>query len=136
MPNATGLELNFAEEALEKELPGARVLTPTDTGIGGLISGLMNAIMVIGVLMVLFFFVYGAVEWITSGGEKGKTESARNKMTHAVIGLIVLSATLAIFMLVQRFLGIEVVTVEEPSALERIGNGFRNFFRGLDRIVN
>lgn len=129
MPNTTGLELNFVEEATKQELPGSQVYDQSAHGIGSLISGLMNAIMVIAVLMVLFFFVYGAVEWITSGGDKGKTESARNKITHAVIGLIILSASLALFMLVQDFLGLKVVRIEEPSFFEMLGD----FISGMGR---
>jgi hypothetical protein len=46
----------------------------------------------------------GGIEWITSGGDKGKTESARNKITAAVIGLVILAASWAILGLVLQFL--------------------------------
>ncbi len=51
---------------------------------------LWKAIMAIGAIVVIIFFIWGAVEWIASGGDKGKIESARNRITQAVIGLIIL----------------------------------------------
>ena len=55
-----------------------------------------NSIISIGAIMVLVFFIWGAMEWISSGGEKGKVENARNRITQAVIGLIVLVGAYAI----------------------------------------
>jgi lipopolysaccharide/colanic/teichoic acid biosynthesis glycosyltransferase len=34
--------------------------------------------------------IWGAIKWITSGGDKGKVDAARNTIVAAVIGLIVL----------------------------------------------
>lgn len=73
---------------------------------GNFLGGLMSAIMAIAVLAVLLFLIWGAIEWITSGGDKSKVESARNKITNAILGLIVLAATTALFMLIQQFLDI------------------------------
>lgn len=70
---------------------------------------LWNTIIVLGAITVLIFFVWGAVEWITSGGDKSKLESARNKITQALVGLIVLAGTTALFMLLQQFLDICVL---------------------------
>ncbi|MFH2021698.1 MAG: hypothetical protein ABIJ33_00230 [Patescibacteria group bacterium] len=50
----------------------------------------------LGAIMVLLYFIWGAVEWISSGGDKNKLESARNKMLHAVLGLIILVSSFVI----------------------------------------
>lgn len=73
--------------------------------VGSLLNAVLSFVMVVAALLVLMYLIWGGIEWITSGGDKGKTESARNKITAAVIGLIVLAAAYAIFMLVIRFLG-------------------------------
>lgn len=49
-----------------------------------------NSLNAIGALLVIFYFIWAAFEWLTSAGEKGKLEAARNKMINAVIGLIIL----------------------------------------------
>lgn len=51
---------------------------------------LWRASITIGSLAVILFFLLGAFGWITAGGDKGKIEEARNKMTNAVIGLVLL----------------------------------------------
>lgn len=73
--------------------------------VGNLINNLLNMIMAVGALLVFAYLIWGGIEWITSGGDKGKTEAARNKITAAIIGLIVLAASYAIFMLLIRFFG-------------------------------
>lgn len=75
--------------------------------LGGLISGLLNFVMVVAALLVFVYLIWGGIEWITSGGDKGKMENARNKITAAVIGLIVLAASYAILQLALTFLGFE-----------------------------
>lgn len=73
--------------------------------VGGLLSGVLTFVMVLAALLVFFYLIWGGIEWITSGGDKGKTESARNKITAAIIGIIVLAASYAILQLVLNFLG-------------------------------
>lgn len=73
--------------------------------IGSLLSSLLTIVMALAALAVFLFLIWGAFEWITSGGDKGKTESARNKITSAIIGLIVLAASYAILMLLLQILG-------------------------------
>jgi len=73
--------------------------------IGAVINAVLSFVMVIAALLVLLYLVWGGIEWITSGGDKGKTESARNKITAAVIGLVILAASYAIFLLVLNFIG-------------------------------
>ncbi len=69
-------------------------------------SRLLQFVMAIGLLMVFLYLIWGGIDWITSGGDKGKTEGARNKITAAVIGLIVLAAAYAILQIAFGFLGI------------------------------
>ena len=77
------------------------------TDLGDVINGVLSFVMVIAALLVLFYLIMGGIEWITSGGDKGKTESARNKITAAVIGIIILAASFAILNLVLNFLGFD-----------------------------
>ena len=46
--------------------------------------------MVVGGLIVLFFFIQAAIEWITAGGDSGKITKARDRMIQSTIGLFVL----------------------------------------------
>lgn len=86
------------------------------TDLGLLISNAIGVALIIAGILVFVFLVWGGIQWITSGGEKGKTEEARNKITSAVIGLIVLAASYALLMLMLRILGFDSLT----STLEGI----------------
>lgn len=41
-------------------------------------------------IAVLFYFIIGAFKYLTSGGDKNATQSARDMITHAIIGFILL----------------------------------------------
>lgn len=75
------------------------------TDFGKLINGVLSFVMVIAALLVFMYLIWGGIEWITSGGDKSKTESARSKITSAVIGLVVVAASYAILTLALNFLG-------------------------------
>lgn len=75
--------------------------------IGSLINGVLSFVMVLAALLVFMYLIWGGIEWITSGGDKGKTESARNKITAAVLGLIVLAASYAILLIALNFIGFD-----------------------------
>ena len=90
-------------------LPGATSSDP-QTNFGNLLGGIMSGFMAIAAVMVLIYLLWGGIEWITSGGDKSKTEGARNKITNAITGLIVLAASTAIFMLMQSILEICILS--------------------------
>ncbi len=65
---------------------------------------LWRAIITIGALMVLLYFIWGAIEWISAGGDQGKVGKARDKMTQSVIGLIILVSSFTIVAFLSRLL--------------------------------
>lgn len=77
---------------------------------GSIISTLLSAVIAIGVLAAFLFLIWGSIEWIISGGEKGKIEEGRNKIISAVIGLLVLACCYGIFKLVINVLGFDNLT--------------------------
>lgn len=44
--------------------------------------------MVVAILIAIFVLVWGGVNWVTSGGDKTKLQSARNTILYAIIGLV------------------------------------------------
>lgn len=100
------ITLDIAGKAVSQQVPGSAGLTSADAGFGKLVGGLLGFLMLASTVLAFFYILWGSMEWITSGGEKGKVESARTKITTAIIGLIVLASSTAILTLVQRFLGI------------------------------
>lgn len=99
--------IDFASNAKSAKLVGAG--KAAERGFGDLLSSLLSGAMVLAALVAFMFLLWGAFEWITSEGDKSKLESARNRITQALVGLIVLAATTALFILLQQFLGICVL---------------------------
>jgi len=64
-----------------------------NTEVSAVIQSIIQIIFVIGALGVLAYFVWGAIDWIFSGGDKEKIASARKKIMTAVIGLALLALT-------------------------------------------
>lgn len=79
------------------------------TSLGQLISAVVGTILIIAALLAFLYLLMGGIKWITSGGDKAGMEEARNKITHAIVGLIIVGAAWAIMSLVQNFLGINVI---------------------------
>lgn len=77
--------------------------------VGVLISALVGTLLIIAALLAFFFLILGGIQWITSGGDKAGMEAARNKITHAIVGLIIVGAAWAIMILVQNFLGVSII---------------------------
>ena len=110
MQKQLALTLDIAGEASSQGLSGANLHSRSDGGFGIFFGNIMTVAMTLAAILVLGFLVWGSIEWITSSGDKGKVEGARNKISNAIIGLIILAATTAVFMLLQQFLGIKVLT--------------------------
>lgn len=97
------------------------VLPYTQTGaigsvvLGRLISNVIDGMLIIGVVISFIYLITGGFHWITSGGDKGNLESARNKIIHAMVGLIVLASAWAIMTLVGNFLGLDFTKLPIPS---------------------
>jgi hypothetical protein len=75
------------------------------SNFGNMFSSMLNVVMLVAALLVFAYMIWGGIEWITSGGDKSKAESARNKLTAAIIGLVIVAASYAIVTLVVQFLG-------------------------------
>jgi cytochrome bd-type quinol oxidase subunit 2 len=94
------------------------------TGIASIIGTLLSVTMTVGMLLLLFYLIMGGFAWLTSNGDKGKTEEARNKITTAVIGMLILASVLALVLFIQYILGIQVFTfgVRDPSSTSGTGS--------------
>ncbi len=57
---------------------------------------LWNTAVTIGAVAVLIMFLWGALEWITAGGDSGKIEKARSRILQSIIGLLILVSSFVI----------------------------------------
>jgi ABC-type phosphate transport system permease subunit len=82
-----------------KAPPGPSKLYDPDVGnsLGALITTLLQITFIVAAVLVLFYLLSGALDWITSEGEKDKLEKARGKILNAIIGIILMVVALALF---------------------------------------
>src|SRR5690606_9893421 len=81
-PTNAGTTINIRDEAASS-LPGIPdSYDPDNAGaaFGSWIANLLNIVVIIAVLLVFFYLLWGAFEWITSGGDSGKLTSARGRI--------------------------------------------------------
>lgn len=112
--------LNIEEEAVNSDnpLPGTASVDLEDqsSGFSYWFSQLLKIILVIATILVFIHLLLGAIKWITAGGDSGKVAEAQKQMTQAILGLIVLAATVAIFQIVLNFLGITTLRFSGGTA--------------------
>lgn len=80
----------------------------TNTTVGNIISNFLLIMYIVGGLAVLVFLIWGAFDWITSGGDKEKVSGARRKIMNAFIGLALLALAAFIVTIVGQVVGINL----------------------------
>lgn len=87
--------------------------------LGEFVGNVLNLAFGFAVLVVLVMLVWGAFEWISSGGDKDAVGKARGRIINALIGLAVLAVAYALAKVAAQFLGfgsISNIKIPEPSS--------------------
>jgi len=66
-------------------------------GFGTLIGFAIQMFIVVAGLFLLVYLLWGAYDWITSGGEKEKITKAQHKITNALIGFLLVFIVIVVF---------------------------------------
>jgi TRAP-type C4-dicarboxylate transport system permease small subunit len=74
------------------------------------LSNIISTLLIVAVLAFFFYFILGGFQYIISSGEKTAVEEAKNKITYAFIGFIIVAIAWAVLKLITYFFGIEGVT--------------------------
>ena len=101
-------------------VPPIQGINPSTT-IGTLLSNVLTIIFVLAAILVLFMLVVGAFQWITSGGDKEGVGKARDRITHALIGLVILAIAFLIVQVVGSMVNINILSLESLPTLDQCG---------------
>ncbi len=77
---------------------------------------LWQTIIIVGGLAFLLYFLWGGLNWIMAGGDKGKLEESKGKITQGLIGLALLAASYVIVKFLESALGIDLLNIIWPTA--------------------
>ncbi len=83
------------------------------------IPAAINLTFVAASVIFLFMLIFGAIQWISSGGDKQALENAKGRITNALIGIVILFALFAIVNLISNFFGgVSILNLSIPSLTE------------------
>lgn len=94
---------------------------PEDSGFSELqnlnvptiIQRAIGIVLVVAAVVFFFVLVIGGIKWILSGGDKAQTESARNQITAALVGLVIVFAAWAIVRLIESFFHVPILNLPD-----------------------
>ena len=93
-----------------------KIKAPTQgySDLGAFVTNILTLAFGLAILVVLVMLIWGAFEWITSGGDKETVGKARGRIINALIGLAVLAVAFALTKVGAQFLGFPDITKNIP----------------------
>ena len=113
------LSVVYAGETIELSPTSGLAGQLTGITISGIISALISLIIIIAAVLFFFILIIGGIRWIMSGGDKANTEAARNQITAALVGLVIVFAAWAILQLIDAFFGTNILGGLEIPTIQR-----------------
>ena len=74
------------------------------------IQAIIRFILIVAFIAAFIMLLIGGIRWITAGGDEKGVASARNMITAALIGLVVVLVAYAIIRLVELFFGFQIIS--------------------------
>lgn len=99
MATAAHAQIDAVDPALATSFPN----------LGGLIQNVLAIVLFIAGLLAFVYLIIGGLQWITSGGDMKAAASARDKITSALVGMIIIVAAFAITLVLEKVFGICVI---------------------------
>ncbi len=84
-----------------------------DQDLNEIIAWFYYFIISIAGISAFFTFIQGGFQWLTSGGSAGKITEAKEKLTSAVLGLVIILSSYLILQVINP----ELITLQLPSLL-------------------
>lgn len=79
--------------------------TSGSRAISKFLSNLIILIYSVTAVVLIFMLLWGAFQWLTSGGEKEQLASAQKRIMNAIIGIILFAVAFAIITVLGQFTG-------------------------------
>jgi hypothetical protein len=118
-------------EKLALTLPGGNKIEPIQgmpsggtTAVAEVIQWGFTISFIIITIAALIFLIWSGIQWIASQGDKGKIESARKRLTFAIVGLIVAFSSYMIINTVGDFFGVKLLNTPDRAEKQCRGTQF------------
>lgn len=111
----------FAQSNLSPDISGFETSGIPFLNLGRLLSNILALLFFFAALMAFLFILIGGIQWISAGGDKVAAASARDRITAAVVGLLIVVAAFAITLILSTVLGINLFEFNFPTAERTAG---------------
>ena len=103
-------QLNVSEP-INLNVPGEWAnRVPKVTSVSRLISSTIQLLLIVAAVFFFIYLLIGGIQWIMSGGDKAKIEAARGRITHALIGLLIVLGVWIINGILSSLFGIDIIS--------------------------
>lgn len=91
--------------------------------LGALLSSAIQIALLVAGIIVLFMIILGGIQYVSSGGDKEAAAAAKDKITAALVGLLIVVSAYAIAVIVEKVFGIRIVSgITFPAAPQVVGD--------------
>ena len=92
-----------------KLLCGVSSIATVGTRLNSVLSGIIGFLTIIAALWFLIQFIIAGYNFINAGGDKGRATEAKEKITNAIVGLLIVVAAWVIVAVIGKLLGLEIL---------------------------
>lgn len=102
------------------EFKPGEVVNPTQyqgtEGLGSLLTNVVTTIAMVAGVLLLGFFIYGGITWLTAQGNEDQVEKAQKILSNAVIGLVIVAVAFFLTEIIGTILGFgNIFNIEIPG---------------------
>lgn len=102
--------IDWAELEKLKDSQGQSQFTFASGNIGDIVSSLISYLFPLAGILVLLYLLYGGFQMMLSRGDPKAMQSAKSKVTNALIGFVVIFTAYWIVQLIAVLLGLTTIT--------------------------
>lgn len=96
-------------ETISSNIPVPTNIDEAGLNLENIVSTIVGFLIILAGLWFFIIFITGGLSYISAGGESGKIEEARKKMTNGVIGVIIVVAAYSVIFIVGKVLGLDIL---------------------------
>ncbi len=78
------------------------------SGFNHFVATIWRLSLIVAGLVVFIYFIWGAFEWLTAGGDSEKVSKAQKRLTNSIIGIIFLVSLVAILKFLMPLIGLNI----------------------------
>ncbi len=97
----------------EARIPAALDTAGVTTSLETYISDIIGLVTIGAALVFIVYIFIAAFEFLTAGGDSGKTAKATSKFTNSIVGLVLVVASYMIIGLIGNLIGIPILNPGE-----------------------